>query len=120
MPSLVINAPDYQLPRKGTKSFKDTFETGVGRAYALNWTILQQVIPDGAVQPDWRVVLLWKDKKCRAEGKLIRIVPAEEDAVPLFTKNGIRRYDVHAEKFAMVPYRPEKLNRNGVAVIGQC
>ena len=117
MPSLVINAPDYQLGREDTKSFKDTFETGVGKGYALNRTILGKVFPEGIARPGWRVVLLSKDRRSRAEGKLARLEPATKDGRPWFTNNGIRRYNVYVENFEMVPYRPEKLNRNGVAVI---
>lgn len=61
MPSLVIHAPEYQLVRKDTKSFNDTFETGVGKAYALNSTVLAQV-PEEIIRPGWRVVLLQRQK----------------------------------------------------------
>ncbi len=118
MPSLVIHAPEYQLlVREDTKSFEDTFETGVGKAYALNSTILGHVLPEGIIRPGWRVVLLCKDKRCRSEGNLVRLEPATKDGSPWFTKNGIRRYNVYVDNFEMVPYRPEALNRNGVAVI---
>ena len=117
MPSLVIHAPEYQLVREGAKSFEDTFETGIGEAYALNSTILRQVFPEGMIRPGWRVVLLCKDRRRRAEGELARLEPAIKDGRPWFTKNHIRRYDVYVENFEMVPYRPEALNRNGVAVI---
>jgi len=117
MPSLVIHAPEYQLVREDTKSFEDTFETGVGKAYALNCTILGQVLLGGMIRPGWRVVLLCKDRRRRAEGNLVRLEPETKDGRPWFTKNGIRRYNVYVENFEMVPYRPEALNRNGVAVI---
>jgi len=116
MPSLVIHAPEYQV-REGARSFKDTFNSGIGEAYALNSSILRQVFPEGMIRPDWRVVLLCKDRRHRAEGRLARLEPAIRDGRPWFTKNGIRRYDVYVEDFEMVPYRPEALNRNGVAVI---
>lgn len=117
MPSLVVHAPEYQLVREDTKSFQDTFETGVGKAYALNSTILAQVFPEGIIHPGWRVVLLCKDRRRRAEGELIRLEPAIKDGRPWFTKNGIRRYNVYIQNFEMVSYRSEALNRNGVAVI---
>jgi hypothetical protein len=116
MPSLVIHAPEYQL-REGAKSSNDTFETGIGEAYALNSTILGQLPPVGIIRPGWRVVLLCKDKKWRAEGRLVRLEPAIKDGRPWFTKNHIRRYDVYVKNFKMVPYEPVPLNRNGVAVI---
>jgi hypothetical protein len=111
MPSLVIHAPDYQVYENDKKSFKDTFETGVGRGYALNSTILRQI---PSVD---RVVLLCKDKRRRAEGDLVKLEPATKDGKPWFTNNHIRRYDVYVENFKLVPYRFEELNRNGVAVI---
>jgi len=118
MPFLVIHAPEYQLVREDTRSFNDTFETGVGKAYALNSTILAQVLPEGIIRPGWRVVLLCKDnRRRRAEGELVRLEPATKDGRPWFTRNGIRRYNVYIENFEMVPYGTEALNRNGVAVI---
>ena len=117
MSSLVIHAPEYQLVREDTMSFQDTYETGVGKAYALNSTILAQVFPEGIIRPGWRVVLLCKDRKHRAEGRLVRLEPAIKDGRPWFTENGIRRYNIYIENFGMVTYRSEKLNRNGVAVI---
>lgn len=117
MPSLVIHAPEYQLGREDTMSFDDTFTKGVGKGYALNKTILRKLSPDGMIRPGRRVVLLSKDRRLRAEGKLVRLEPAIRDGRPWFTNNHIRRYNVYIENFEMVPYRPEKLNRNGVAVI---
>ena len=112
MPSLVIHTPEYQLVREDAKSFEDTFDTGVGKAYALNSTIYRQIYPG------CRVVLLCKDRRRRrAEGKLVRLEPAIKDGRRWVTKNGIQRYDVYVENFEMVPYRPEALNRNGVAVV---
>jgi hypothetical protein len=111
VPSLVIHAPEYQLGREDTKSFKDTFDTGVGKAYALNRTIYYQI------HPGCRVVLLCKDRRRRAEGKLVKLEPAIKNGRRCVTKNGIQRYDVYVENFEMVPYSPEALNRNGVAVI---
>ena len=117
MPSLVINAPEYQLGREDTMSFDDTFKKGMGKGYALNKTILRQLSPVEMIRPGWRVVLLSKDRKLRAEGKLVKIEPAMKDGRPWITKNYIRRYNIYIENFEMVPYRPEELNRNGVAVI---
>jgi hypothetical protein len=112
MPSLVIHAPEYQLVREDTKSFQDTFETGVGKAYALNSTILEKVPPEGIIRPGWRVVLLCKGRRLRAEGDFVRLEPAIKDGRPFFTKNGIRRYNVYIKNFEMVPYSSEVLNRN--------
>jgi len=117
MPSLVIHAPDYQLARPDTRSFEDMLEMGIGRGYALNSTILRQLPPAGPIPPGWGVVLLCNNRGLRAEGELVRLEPAVRDGRPWFTKNHIRRYDVHVRNFEMVTYRPEALNRNGVAVI---
>lgn len=111
MPTLVIHAPECQLGRDDTKSFCETFTTRIGRAYALNRKIFSQI------SPGCRVVLLCKDKKRRAEGQLVKLEPATKDGSLLVTKNGIKRYDVHVENFEMIPYRPEALNRNGVAIV---
>lgn len=111
MPSLVIHTPDSQLGREGTKSFEETFESGVGNAYALNSTIYRQV------HLGCRVVLLCKNRRLRAEGQLVRLEPATKDGRPWVTRNHIQRYNVHVQNFKMVPYRPEALNHNGVAVI---
>ena len=111
MPSLVMHAPECQIIVKNKKSFTDTFETGIGRGYALNSTILRQI------SPGCQVVLLCKDRECRAEGILVKLEPGIKDGEPWFTTNHIRRYNVYVEKFEMVPYKSEKLNKNGVAVI---
>ena len=111
MPSLVIHTPDSQLDREGTKSFEETFESGVGSAYALNSKIYQQI------HHGCRVVLLCKNRKLRAEGQLVRLEPATKDGRPWITRNHIQRYNVFVRNFKKVPYRPEALNRNGVAVI---
>lgn len=117
MPSLVIHAPDYQTYQEDKQSFDDTFKSGKGNAYALNKTILARLQPEGTVMPGWRVALLCKNSKLRAEGELVGIKPAIKNGGPWFTKNGIRRYDVYIKNIEMVPYRPEALNRNGVAII---
>jgi hypothetical protein len=111
MPSLVIHAPEYQVFENDKKSFKDTFETGVGRGYALNNTILRQI------SPGCRVVLLCKDEGCRAEGELVKLEPAMKDGRLWKTSNHIQRYHVHVRNFKRVPFRTEKLNRNGINII---
>lgn len=106
MPALVINAPREQVDAGFKKSFDSTMRTGVGEGYAISRTLYDQC------RPGMVVVLLSKDEGKRAEGRLIRLVPGEKAG------NGIQRYDVHVEGLAMVKYKPEALNRNGVAVIG--
>jgi hypothetical protein len=118
MPSLVIHAPEYQTPRPDMQSFQDTFDKGVGKAYALDRTISRQLPPEGAIRPPgWRVVLLCKDRRRRAEGDYIRIEPAAREDGAWFARNHTCKYNVYVENFVMVPYRPEALNRHGVAVI---
>lgn len=109
--TLVIHAPENKLGRDDTKSFDDTFRTGIGKAYALNSKIFSKI------SPGCRVVLLCKVKKRRAEGQLVWLEPAIKDDSPWVTENGIQRYDVFVENFEKTPYKPEALNRNGVAVI---
>ena len=111
MPSLVIHAPEYQVVKVGKKSFVDTFNTGKGEGYAINSTLFRQIYPG------CRVILLCKDRKRRAEGELVKLEPAIRDGRRLFTKNRIPRYDVYVKDFKNIPYKPEALNRNGVAVI---
>ncbi len=57
------------------------------------------------------MVLLSKDEGLRAEGELTELVPRSK------TGSGIQRYNVHIANLRMVPYKPERLNRNGIAVI---
>lgn len=111
MPALAIHAPDREADGGDKKSFEDTLRTGIGKAYALNKRVLHEISP-GCV-----VILLCKDRKRRAEGRLLRIEPTMEGGRPSFTGNHIARYDVHVEGFEQVDYKTEALNRNGVAVV---
>jgi hypothetical protein len=104
MPSLIINAPRQQEIERNAQSFEKTFSTGIGKSYAINSKLFHQI------HPGYTVVLLSKDRKLRAEGELIRLIPTYK------TKNGIQRYDVHVRGFVKVQYRSERLNRNGVAL----
>jgi len=111
MSTLIIHTPDYQLGREDTKSFEDTFKTGIGKAYAIYKGIC------GKIHADCEVVLLCKDRMLRAEGRLLKLECAKKDGKPWLTKNGIQRYDVYVKDFKMVPYKSEALNHCGVAVI---
>ncbi len=105
--TLVINAPWY---RKNAPSFEAILCTGIGPGYAISKKDVNRLPPGSAV------VLLRTDKnKARAEGVLIERV--ETTIPPTKTPQGIQRYDVHVEKWTVVPYKPEKINRFGVAVI---
>jgi hypothetical protein len=52
-----------------------------------------------------------KDSEQRTDGKLVNLVPTGT------AENGIEGYDIHFENIKMVPYKTEKLAKNGVAVI---
>ena len=69
MPSLVINAPENQVKSNNKKSFEDTLKSGKGEGYVIYKSILSQI------QPGCTVILLCKDNKRRAEGKLIKLEP---------------------------------------------
>jgi hypothetical protein len=105
MAILVVNAPKRTVHQENAKSFEKTFQSGIGDGYAISKNLFDQLSPCCVV------VLLSKDQKLRAEGRLIKLVSTTK------TKNGIQRYDVYIENIAIVPYRPERLNRNGIAVI---
>ena len=77
----------------------------MSKDYAINAKLFPRITLGG------RVVLLCKDEPRRAEGRLVKLVPTFKAG------NGIQRYDVHIENLKMVPYKPESLNRNGVAAI---
>lgn len=109
MATLVIHAPDYRV-KDGAKSFEKVLGDGIGEGYAIGQKYISK-LPKGS-----NVVLLRKDRnRKRAEGILVKLVPTTK------TPQGIQRYDVHVEKWTKVPYKSEKLNRFGVAVIeGDC
>jgi hypothetical protein len=103
--TLVIHAPRQKSRAEGKKSFERTFATRKGRGYAIARNLYERC------WPGCEVVLLSKDEGKRAEGRLVKLVPTVK------ADNGIQRYDVYIEKLRMVRYRPEALNRNGVAVL---
>jgi len=105
MTTLVIHAPDYRV-KNGGKSFEAILEDGIGPGYAI-WDKWVKIIRSGLT-----VVLLRKDKnKKRAEGILDTLVGTNRYV------NGVQRHDIHIKGLTIVPYKSEKLNRYGVAVI---
>jgi len=103
--TLVIHAPDYSV-KYGAKNFEAVLADGVGKGYAIFQKDISKLPPNSTV------VLLRKDKnKRRAEGLLVKLVPITKKS-----PQGIQRYDVHIKNLTVVPYKPEKLNRYGVAV----
>lgn len=105
MATLVLNAPRQQANAEDKRSFEATLRSGVGSGYAIPSTLI------GRISVGDRVALLSKDEGLRAEGRIVALVPTAKAG------NGIQRYDVHMADLRRVPYAPESLNRNGVAVI---
>ncbi len=105
MPTLVISAPRELANANNWRSFDTTMRTGIGSGYAIASALI------GRISVGDRVVLLSKDEGLRAEGRIAALLPTEKAG------NGIQRYDVHMADLRKVPYAPESLNRNGVAVL---
>ena len=107
MYTLVIHAPDYTVIKQGKKSFDAVLRSGVGVGYAISANDVSRLSPGS------KVVLLRKDKnQKRVEGQLVKLVPTHT-----YTPQGIRRYDVHIAGLKLVPYKPERLNHYGVAIL---
>ncbi len=104
MATLVLNAPTWREQDEGAKSFEGILATGVGSGYAIASTLA------GKLKPGSPVVLLNKDRRLRAEGTLVRLEPKGR------TGSGMQRYDVWIRDLQQTDYRPEALNRCGVAV----
>jgi len=106
MTTLVIHAPTRKAQQEDKKSFDDTVSSGIGEGYAINRNLFVQL------SPGCGVIILCKDRKLRAEGELVKLIPTEK------TSNGVQRYDVYIKNIEKVAlYKSEKLNRNGVSVI---
>jgi hypothetical protein len=107
MYTLVIHAPDYTVIKQGKKSFDAVVRSGVGVGYAIFPNDVSRLSPGS------KVILLRKDKRQqRAEGQLVKLVPTNK-----YTHSGIQRYDVHIIGLKLVPYKPERLNHYGVALL---
>ena len=105
MPTLVIHAPAWAARALGRRNFATVLRTGTGRNFAIA-NNLRLRIAAGC-----KVVVLDKNTRQRAEGVLALLTPTAK------TASGIQRYDVVMNHLAPVVYKPEKLNRCGVAVI---
>ncbi|MCX5990928.1 MAG: hypothetical protein NTZ04_01135 [Chloroflexi bacterium] len=101
--TLVIHAPRYQV---GKKSFEAVFSSRTGVGY-----IIYDRDKSRLQVPGSNVVLLANDLKRRAEGCLIKLTPTTK------TKSGRQRYDVLVDKWTEVVFKPERLNRCGIAII---
>jgi hypothetical protein len=58
------------------------------------------------------VILLDKTGRRKAKGDITGIAPTSS-----ITGNGIRRFDIHMANLRECEYKPERLNRNGVAIV---
>ena len=104
MTTLVIHAPDWKVHQEDARSFERVFACGIGDGYAIPERLALKLY----VGCD--VVLLSKDERKRAEGKLRELVPTSK------TNSGMQRYDVYVENLERVPYKAEPLARTGIAV----
>jgi hypothetical protein len=106
MATLVISA-SHARAMKGGKTFEAILEDGRGPGYAIFQDDVVRLIPGSTV------VLVRQDRnQRRAEGSLV--------GTPQYslrnTPQGVRRYDVSIKNLKEVTFRPERLNRFGVAV----
>jgi hypothetical protein len=106
MSTLVLNAPKRTV-EQGSRSFESTFQGQVGEDYAIYSNLFEQVYTG------CKVILLGRDERKQAEGKLIKLEPT------YVAGNGVQRYNVHMENLQRVNYRGDdiSLNHCGVAVI---
>jgi hypothetical protein len=105
MTTLVIHAPSGKARQEGKRSFDETLQDGIGDGYAIDSKRYH------LVYPGCRVVLLDKDKRQRAEGRLVKLEETEK------TGSGMQRYNVHFENMVIMPYKSEGLTHWGIAVI---
>ncbi|MDP2917456.1 MAG: hypothetical protein Q8O16_05955 [Dehalococcoidia bacterium] len=101
--TLVIHAPQY---KRGKKPFQAVLADGVGVGYIIYESDKSKLQVPGST-----VVLLANDLERRAEGVLDKLCPT------VIAKNGQQRYNVHIKGLTEVHYKPEELNRCGVAVV---
>lgn len=113
MATLVIHAPYRRGKPETPTSFERFFKTGIGKGYAIYKKYIGK-LPEGS-----KVVMLRNDKdKKRAEGVLVNLIGTGR-----YIPQGTQRYDVHFRDAKIVPYiykLEEKLNRCGIAVVGDC
>lgn len=100
--TLVLHAPQY---KRGKKPFQAVLADGIGVGYIIYESDKSKLQVPGST-----VVLLANDLERRAEGVLVKLKPT------IKAKNWQQRYDVYVNKLTEVSYRPEELNRCGLAV----
>ncbi len=104
MTTFVIHTPRWKVQQESARSFDGVLASGIGDGYAIPERLVRKLY----VGCD--VVVLSKDERKRAEGKLRELVPMGK------TDSGIQRYDVYIENLRTVPFVSEPLTRTGVAV----
>ena len=105
MATLIIHAPKGKADSEGKRSFATTLQPGIGDSYAISKSDVDQLSTGD------KVVVLSKDERRRAEGRLDKLVPNGR------TETGMKRFDVHITELKEVDFRPESLGRTGVSVI---
>ena len=102
--TLVLHAPPSKFSGPG-KTFEAMLSSGFAVGYILSDDAVAQL------NPGCQVILLDKKSGKRAVGQLKELVEDKKAG------NGHQRYNVYFENGKQVPYKPERLNRNGVALI---
>ncbi len=104
--ALAISAPHSKaVSGYGFRSFEKIFSSGIGPTYIIS------DYDRGQLAPGSKLIILDDDQEKRAESELTGFSFAE------MAGNGQARYNVHHANPKMVPYKKERLNRNGVAII---
>ena len=106
MPTLVISA-SHARARKGGKTFEAILVDGLGPGYAISRNDVVNLVPGSPV------VLVRQDRSERREEGTLVMRPQYTGRN---TPQGKRRYDVSIVNLREVTYRPEPIDRNGVAV----
>jgi hypothetical protein len=104
MTTLVIHTPSSKVAQESKRSFEKTLQSKVGDEFAIYQSLLPRL------SAGCRVIVLDKDQGKRAEGTLVKLEPRSK------TENGIQRYNVHIADLKRVEYKPEALNRCGIAI----
>jgi hypothetical protein len=105
MATLIIHAPKGKADGEGKRTFATTLQSGIGDSYAISKSDMEKLSRGDTV------VVLSKDEKRRAEGRLVRLELKGR------TETGMKRYDVHITDLELVDYKSEPLGRTGVSVV---
>ena len=106
MCTLVMNLPEWRAHQENVRSFDNTITTGIADGFAIAKNLRDKI------NVGCKAVLVSNDGEKRAEGTISKIVETGR------TRTGMLRYDVHlSDDRRMVAFKPERVNRQGVAVI---